>query len=190
MLNYIYVCVCVCVCAHIEIKINSYKIIINVNLQSSAEQVAVCVSRVCVCVRMVRGFLSVSQSACSTSAWVLVCVHACIYVYMLYIFICSANWTFLQCINQCNFAIALAGGTHRAQQTDTHTQTTETTHSTLWENWKLFSFCIFLRHIHSSFWIRFGVHLAPNSKFRRALISFYFLSNFRSYVRAHTHWII
>lgn len=135
---------CVCVCAHIEIKINSYKIIINVNLQSSAEQVAVCVSRacICVCVRMVRGFLSVSQSACSTFAWVwvCVCVHACIYVYMLNIFISSANWTFLQCINQCNFAIAPAGGTHRAQQTDTHTPTTATTLNTLGKLKTLFLF--------------------------------------------------
>lgn len=142
MLNYTYVCVC----AHIEIKINSYKIIINVNLQSSAEQVAVCVSRacirvcVCVCVWCEAFYQSVSQPAARLHECACVCVHACIYVYMLNIFISSANWTSLQCINQCNFAIALAGGTHRAQQTDTHTQATATTLNTLGKLKTLFLF--------------------------------------------------
>lgn len=101
---------------------------------------------VCVCVWCEAFYQSVSQPAARLHECACVCVHACIYVYMLNIFISSANWTLLQCINQCNFAIALAGGTHRAQQTDTHTQATATTLSTLWENWKLFSFSFFEAH--------------------------------------------
>lgn len=146
---------CVRTYIHIEIKINSYKIIINVNLQSS-EQAAVCVC-VCMCVRACGArLLSVSQSACS--AFVCVCLyvhmhkHACIcciyaYVVRFYVYILGKfNFCFFtiyvrlsQCINQCNFAIAFAGGSTSgshaqhsiASTTNTHTPTQMWTDTTL-----------------------------------------------------------
>lgn len=156
MLNSIYGWMCTYI--HIEIKINSYKIIINVNLQSS-EQAAVCVLRVCVsvcvCVRVVRGFYqSVSQPAALLCVCVCMCTCTNIHVF-LYIRLCcpllcvyprQIEFLFFTiyirpslCINQCNFAIAFAGGSTSgshaqhsiASTTNTHTHTQMRTDTTI-----------------------------------------------------------
>jgi len=131
----------------------------------------------CVCVCVSERLLSVSQHVC-------VSVHLCTYVHIIYtnvyMYILS-ELNFLLCtmytcmcmhINQCNCNCRWQ---HFRFARTKHTQREKI------EN-------CFRRLFICTFTVRFGsVHLAPNSKFRRALISFYFLSNFLLYARAHTH---
>jgi len=126
-----------------------------------------------VCVSM--GLLSVSQPACvCVCVYVYTCMYICIVYTIAYISSCELNFLCLYvcmylCINQCNCYCYCRWQHFRFART-------HNTHKEKIEN-------AFRRRLLCTF---SSVHLAPNSKFRRALISFDFLSNFLLYARAHT----